>query len=346
MRTTARFRATSLAAAVIFSLGLAGCSSPDSSSGGSSGGDKKASDIKVGVVAGSAANPAVQVMNDASKKRADELGVDLLVETSESVDEQIEKADAMIAQGVDYLGIHPWDGEAVVPLIKSAAAQGVKVVILIDGVPGVVESGDALTFISGNERAAAEKIGQWAAEQYTDPTEAAVITGTPGNLSAQNRTEGFVAGVKGSSVSVVAQSTANWARDESLRVTGDVLTANPDIGLIFANNDEMGYGALSAVNEAGRGDAVDIIGWNGTCVGLEALLKGDFVLEAVLPFDQFGAGLIDAAVDDAAGKDVPAQIEPEVPLLTQQDAKDILDGKSDVSDSLKQRVEEADAGKC
>src|SRR5699024_5909986 len=117
----------------------------------------------------------------------------------------------------------------VIPLIKNAAAQGVKVIILIDGVPGVVEDGDALTFVSGNEVAAAEQIGQWAAERYTEPAEAAVITGTPGNLSAQNRTDGFLAGVEGSSVSVVAQSTANWARDESLRVTGDVLTANPGI---------------------------------------------------------------------------------------------------------------------
>lgn len=341
MGTTVKFKTTLIALAL--SLGLAACGSDDASSSGS-GSD--ASDIKIGVVAGSAANPAVQVMNDASEARAKELGVELLVETSESVEEQIEKADAMISQGVDYLGIHPWDGEAVVPLIKNAAAQGVKVIVLIDGVPGVVEDGDALTFVSGNELAAAEDIGKWVAEQYTEATEAAVITGTPGNLSAQNRTDGFVAGVEGSSVDVVAQATANWARDESLRVTGDVLTANPGIGVIFANNDEMAYGALSAVSEANRSDEVDIIGWNGTCVGLQALLKGDFVLEAVLPFDEFGAALIDAAVDDIEGNDVPARIEPEVPVLTTQDAQDILDGTASVSDSLKQRVEEADAGNC
>lgn len=341
MRKTVKFKTTILALALPLSLGLAACGSDDGS-----GSDTEASDIKIGLVAGSAANPAIQVANAASEARAEELGVELLVETSESVEEQIEKADAMISQGVDYLGIQPWDGEAVVPLIKNAAAQDVKVIILIDGVPNVVEDGDALTFISGNERKAAEEIGAWVAEQYSGPTEAAVITGTPGNLSAQNRTEGFLAGVEGSSVEVVAQSTANWARDESLRVTGDVLTANPEIDVIFANNDEMGYGALSAVNEAKRSDKVDIIGWNGTCVGLEALLKGDFVLEAVLPFDVFGAALVDAAVDDSKGEDVPAQIAPEVPLLTTQDAKDILDGSAEASDTLKTQIEDADAGNC
>jgi ABC-type sugar transport system substrate-binding protein len=140
------------AAGALSLLTLAGCSK-DSPSTPAAGGGKE---IVIGEVSGSAANPAVQVMNDAMKKRAQAAGVKLLVETSENVEEQITKAEAMMAQGVNYLGLHPWDGAAVVPLIKSAKQRGVKVVILIDGVPGVVEDGSALTFISGNELAAAE----------------------------------------------------------------------------------------------------------------------------------------------------------------------------------------------
>lgn len=332
-----------LLAIVISVLVLAGCGQ---GGGGAQGGSESAAeDITVGAVSGSAANPAVQVMNDAMKAAADEAGVDLTVETSESVEEQIEKAETLIAQGVNYLGLHPWDGAAVVPLIEKAHADGVKVVILIDGVPDVVEDGKALTFISGDEEATATEIGKWVTENYPG-AEAAVVTGTPGNLSADNRTNGFKAGVEGSDVKVVAEATANWARDEALRVAADMVTANPDLKVIFANNDEMGFGALNAVEEAGKGDQIDIIGWNGTCVGLEALLKGDFVLEAVLPFDLFGAGLIDAAVADAGGEEVEPFIAPEIPLLTQEDAKGIAEGEGDASEELTARVQEAAEGNC
>lgn len=344
-----------VAVLLIALLALAACSSGATGGGtgggeeptaaGDEGGDAAAGDITAGAVSGSAANPAVQVMNEAMEQRADEVGVQLLVETSEGVEEQIEKAETLIAQGVDYLALHPWDGAAVVPLIESAAAQDVKVVILIDGVPGVVEDGTALTFISGDELGAGEQIGSWVAENYPD-AQAAVITGTPGNLSAENRTNGFKQGIEGSGVEVVAEGTANWARDEALRVAGDMLTANPDLGVIFANNDEMAFGALNAVDESGRRDQVDIIGWNGTCIGLQALLDGDFVLEAVLPFDLFGAGFIDAAMDDANGEEVPSEIAPEVPVLTREDAQAILDGSQEGSEELVARLQEAAEGSC
>lgn len=340
-----RSRYQARAAAVVLmvcALVLTGCDrGDDASSGGGS-----AADITIGAVSGSAANPAVTVMNDAMRKRAEEAGVELLVETSENAEEQIEKADAMIARGVDYLGLHPWDGAAMVPLVETAAAQGVQVVILIDGVPDVVEDGTALTFISGNEVAAGEEIGRWVADHSSGPTEASIITGTPGNLSAANRTNGFKQGVRGTDVQVVAEGTGNWARDEALRVAGDMLTANPGLDVIFANNDEMAFGALTAVAEAGRTGQVDVIGWNGTCIGLEALLNGDLVLEAVLPFDVFGAGLIDAALDHAAGEEVPRTIEPEVPVLTAEEAKAIASGSQQANPVLVERIKEASARDC
>jgi len=329
-------------AALFFTACASGTTSTDTSSD-TSDATEASTEIIVGAVSGSAANPAVQVMNDEMKRRADEVGVTLYVETSESVEEQIEKAEALIARGVQYLGLHPWDGAAIVPLIQSAAAQGVKVVILIDGVPDVVENGEALTFISGDEANAGIALGKWVAENKPG-AQAAVITGSPGNLAAETRTNSFKEGLAGSDASVVAEATGNWAREEALRVAGDMLTANPDLGVIFANNDEMGFGALTAIIEANKSDSVSVISWNGTCIGLEALLKGEFVLEAVLPFDAFGAGLIDVAVSDSNGEAIEPRILPEVPVLTTAQALAILDGSEEATPALLARLQEAQSG--
>jgi ribose transport system substrate-binding protein/D-allose transport system substrate-binding protein len=324
-------------------LFLAACTSGTSSTDSSGDASNASSEVVVGAVSGSAANPAVQVMNAEMERKAKEAGVTLYVETSESVEEQIEKAEALIARGVQYLGLHPWDGAAVVPLIKSAKEKGVKVVILIDGVPDVVENGDALTFISGDEENAGIALGKWTAANKPG-AQAGIITGSPGNLAAETRTNAFKQGVSGSDVTVVAEGTGNWAREEALRVAGDMLTANPELSVFFANNDEMGFGALKAVTEANRTSSVSIISWNGTCIGLEALIKGEFVLEAVLPFDAFGAGLIDVAVADSKGESVEPRILPEVPVLTTDDAKAILDGSKSATDALVARLKEAQAG--
>lgn len=302
--------------------------------------------VTIGVVSGSASNPAVQVMDQGIEDEAEASDVEVYVETSESVDEQIQKADALIARGVDYLALHPWDGEAVIPLIESASSQGVKVIILVDGVPGVVEDGDALTFVSGNEVEAAQAIGTMVAESATGPEQAALLTGTPGNLSAENRAKGFTDGIAGSQVEIVAQSTANWARDEALQVAGDIITANPDLDVIFAGNDEMALGAVAALQEAGKAGQVDVIGWNGTCVGLAGLLDGDLLALAALPFDEFGRTAVQVAVADSQGEDVDPRVEPDVPILTADTARAILDGSAEGSESLKADLTTAQAGGC
>jgi len=56
--------------------------------------------------------------------------------------------------------------------------------------------------------------------------------------------------------------------------------------------------------------------------------------------------LIDAALDDSGGRDVPGTIEPEVPLLTPDQAEAILDGSEEASEVLVSRLKEASAGSC
>ena len=66
-------------------------------------------------------------------------------------------------------------------------------------------------------------------------------------------------------IEVVAQQTANYVREEGQTVTEQLISANPDINLIYAHNDEMALGAVAALKAAGLqpGD-VKIITIDGT----------------------------------------------------------------------------------
>jgi ABC-type sugar transport system substrate-binding protein len=332
---------SALVAFLLLALVAAGCNRGSSSSGG---GDK----IRIGAVTGNFSNPAVKQMVDAmqteAKKRS---GVELSVQESANVEEQISKAQTMIAQGIKVIGIHPWEGEAILAFEKQQSEKGVKFFNLIDDVPGAVDQGYAVSYVSGDERKGGQLVGQWMASKY-DAGKIAIITGTPGNFSATYRTEGFKKGIAAKpGLRVVAESTADWQRDKALRVATDILTAHPDLIAIFANNDEMAFGALQALKSVGKAGKVVVMGYNGTCIGIEATLKGQFAADGILPIPQFGQEFVANAVKAANGEKVPPMIAPPIVSIDTAEAKAIADGsKSDVDAPLKTRVQEAAQSKC
>jgi ABC-type sugar transport system substrate-binding protein len=270
-----------------------------------------------------------------------------LVQDSANVQEQIAKAETMLGQGIDVLGLHPWDGNAIQPLIKQAHDKGVKVFLLIDDAPGAVDSGNAISYISGDEVAGGRLLGEWLSGALADGGKIAILEGTPGNFSATYRSQGFKEGIaKNTKLSVVAEATGNWQRDQGLNAATNMLTANPDLAVLFAHNDEMAFGALQALKSAGKFGKVTLIGYNGTCIGIEATLKGDFQADGILPIPQIGSLFIDNAVKAGSGGTVEKRIEPEILALSTADAKAIQSGSKTVDPSLKQRIDDAAAGKC
>jgi len=328
---------------VLLALVAAGCGRGD---GGGGGGGTET--VRVGAVTGNFSNPAVKQMVDAMQAEAKkDPNIQLSVQESANVEEQISKAQTMIAQGIKIIGIHPWEGKAILAFEKQYSGQGVKFFNLIDDVPGAVDGGYAVSFISGDEHKGGELLGQWLTTKL-DAGKVAIITGTPGNFAADYRTEGFKKGIASKpGLKVVAESSADWQRDQALRVATDMLTANPDLAAIFANNDEMAFGALQALKAAGKVGKVIVIGYNGTCIGIEATLKGDFAADGILPIPQFGQEFVDNAVKVTNNETVPKTIAPPILALSSEETKTIADGsKTDVDASLKERVDQAAGGKC
>src|SRR5262245_33453344 len=169
-------------------------------------------EIRIGAVTGNFSNPAVKQMVDAMQ---DELknypNVTFLVQDSANVQEQVAKAETMLAQGVQILGLHPWDGKLIFPALEKAKERGVKVILLIDDAPGAIDQGLAVTFISANEREGGQLLGEWLAKELPDGGKIAIVEGAPGNYAAIYRSEGFKKGIATNpKLQVVAEATGNW----------------------------------------------------------------------------------------------------------------------------------------
>jgi len=308
----------------------------------------QAKTVRIGAVTGNFSNPAVKQMVDAMQGELRKYPTaKFFVQDSANVSEQVAKAETMLGQGIDVLGLHPWDGKAIMPLIAKAHSKGVKVFLLIDDAPGAVDKGLAVSFISANEVKGGQLLGEWLSATIPNGGKVAIIEGSPGNYAAIYRSQGFKEGIKkNEKIKVVAEGTGNWQRDQGLRVATDMITANPDLAAIFAHNDEMAFGALQALKAANKTGKVILIGYNGTCIGMQAALKGDFQAEGILPIPQIGSSFIASAMVVGTGGTVPKRIEPPILALSTAELRAVQSGSKQADPSLKDRIDTAAAGKC
>ena len=353
MRSTKPIRATQwLIIVFVIALIAAACGDSDDSTTTqpTETTEAAAAPITLGLVLQNFTNPAIKDIADAAIDEAatNFPHVTVLAQDSTTLEDQVAKAETFIAQGVDALGLEPWEGAAIMPTIEKANAAGIPVFLVQDNAPGAVDQGLAITYIASDEVEGGRLVGAWLIEALGDSGEVAIIEGAPGDSPAVNRSAGFLEAVEGSGLDVVAQTTGNWARDQGLTVATDMLTANPGLLAFFTHNDEMGFGALEAVRAANKEGEIIVIGYNGTCIGIEATVNGDFQSEGILFLDTVGREFVRSAVTHLEGGSVSPRIQPPIAVLGTADMAAVLDGSMNVDDleGLKGRIENAAAGGC
>jgi len=98
--------------------------------------------------------------------------------------------------------------------------------------------------------------------------------------------------------------------EAAVKKTGDILTANPDINIIWSMNEGGTVGAVMAVKNAHKAGKVVVFGTDNSEQLADFLLADDNVLQAVTgqsPFE-IGSLAVDAAVKVLKGENVEKKI--------------------------------------
>jgi galactofuranose transport system substrate-binding protein len=103
------------------------------------------------------------------------------------------------------------------------------------------------------------------------------LVGNVGSSSAKDRGQGFREKMSACGIEVTKSQTGNWSATEGKQVTAAWLQESKDVQGIFAQNDEMGFGAIEALKEAGLVPGVDvkIISVDATAGAFDAMVAGD-----------------------------------------------------------------------
>lgn len=244
-------------------------------------------------------NPFFVDVRDGAQQEADRLGVDLT--TTDSGDDASQQANAVqnaLSQNADAVVVNPVDSDAVVPSINAANAANVPVI----GVDRAPNGGRVVTTVASDNTTG----GRLAAQQLVRVVGSgpvAVLEGEPGTSAARERGGGFTDELRRHpEIQVVASQPADFDRTKALDVMQNIEQAHPEIKGVFAANDEMTLGAVKALG-AKAGNGVQVVGFDGTPEGLDAVKAGAVSADVAQQPVLLGRAAVDRAVDAARKRD-------------------------------------------
>lgn len=239
---------------------------------------------------------------------------------------QIQALRSYISQGVDVIAFSPvvetgWD--AVLQEAKEAKIP----VILTDRAVDSQDESLYVSFIGSDFVKEGEMAGEWAVKEYGGKGLKIVeLQGTTGAAPAIDRKTGFEKAIQGSDLTIIDSQTGNFTRTEGKTVMEGFLQKHGDsIGMVYAHNDDMGLGAIEAIEAAGKKPGVDIkiITIDAVKDGMQALADGkiNYIVECN---PLLGPDLADIAKKVIAGESVEKRIVVKDEAFDQEQAKAAL----------------------
>ena len=270
--------------AAMMLVGLTACGGEDKPTSGSNdaGTDTGSSKlIKVGIINNDPNESGYRTANDKDLKDkfTKENGYDASFAYSKKNDEQMQQAQKMIQDEVDYLllsaaGTSGWD-----TVLKEAKDAGTKVILfdrIVDADESLYEAGVVSDMDEEGETAV-----EWLKKQNLDKYEIIHIQGEMGSAAQQGRTGALDKQVKADkNWTLVAQQTAEWNTETAQQIVQTVIDSKKTFNVIYAENDDMAKGAAAALDKANISHGVDkdviIMGFDCNKWALEELKKGNW----------------------------------------------------------------------
>ena len=237
----------------------------------------------------------------------------------QSQENQIKDVRSFIFQQVDYILIAPetetgWDTvlaeakEAGIPVIivdrmidtkddslyvacvgTDKYAEGQKAGLWLEKYLNEQKSEDTASL--GNETLPEESSPEETAAQTqnvqdTDPVNIVVLEGTPDSTAQIGRSQGFAeVAARHPNWNILAKENADFTKAKGKEIMAKYLEEFDDIDVLVSQNDDMTFGAIEAIQEAGLTCGVN---------GKIKIISFDAVAEA---FDKMEAGFINADVE-------------------------------------------------
>lgn len=195
-----------------------------------------------------------------------------LLDGQNKVEVQASLMDTLINQGASVIFLQPIDSVALAPSIAKAKRAGIAVITLnIDATEAHA------AHVEMNHYYGAMDIAKTMGAAMGGKGKVAILNAPPGIIIRDQRTNGFVDGMKAHhpGIEIVADQVADWDRKKAQDVLNTILAANPDLGGAYGVNDSMALGAVDVAKEKGLLGKFVVFGNDGEVAALESIEAGE-----------------------------------------------------------------------
>jgi len=231
-------------------------------------------------------NEFIVLLNQAMAAKAQELGVKLIVnDARRSAERQVQQVENFIVQQVDAIILNPCEREASSPAVDKALAAGIPIVNVNSRTRSLPTA-----FVGSRDEESARIAMEYIAQRLEGKGKVLMMQGFMGQTAQIDRERGareVLAQYPG--LKLLADQTAEWDRAKAISLMENWIQAFGDqIDAVFAQNDEMGMGAVLALEQAKRKSQVLVASVDAIADALDAVKAGR--LDATVFQDAAGQG--------------------------------------------------------
>jgi ribose transport system substrate-binding protein len=265
-------------------------------------------------------SPYWQIVLAGARKAGKDLGVnvpELGAQSESDINGEISILENAVAGKPAAVVIAPTEFKALGKPIDEAAKK-----VPIIGVDSAADSKAFTSFLTTDNvqggRIAADGLAQAITEKYGKAEgEVAQITSLPGVGSLEGRRKGFLEELgKYPGLKVVADKYADGMATTALNIMTDLITANPNLRGVFANNLIMAQGAGQAIAENKKADTIKMVGFDGDDKTVGMLKDGTIYALVLQDPYRMGYDGVKTALAASKGEKVDAFVDTGANLIT------------------------------
>lgn len=240
---------------------------------------------KIGFSQGTLNHPWRVAMVEGNKKWAQENlpNVELIITDGQNdSSKQVADVESLLAQNIDVLMISPLTEKPLTPPVQDAMSAGIPVIALDRKV-----ATEVTTYITAQNVPIAQKAAQFFVDKLGGKGNIVEVEGTAGASATNERKQGFDETIaKHPDMKIIANQNADYLREPAAKFMEDVLQrfGPGQIQGVFAHNDEMALGALTAIEAAGRQKEMIVIGVDGQNNAIQAVKDGKLFATFTFPY--------------------------------------------------------------
>jgi ribose transport system substrate-binding protein len=293
---------------------------PSNVSGGTGGATGGGKTFAIGMSQCTTKEPwRVQMNQDVMDAAKEHPEINLTVkDADDKTENQQAQVREFILQKVDLIIISPKEARPLTKPVEEAMDANIPVIVLDRKIEG-----DKYTcFIGGDNVKIGTEAGKYLAKLLGGTGEIVELQGNLSSTPAKERHDGFVEGIKGSSIKTLSNPDCDWKEERARTEMASALSRFPKIDAVYAHNDPGAHGAYKAAELEGKGREKTI-----KFIGIDSLPKEgvryvkEGILTATFQYPTGGKEAIETALKILKGEKVEKNIILGTRVFTKENAE-------------------------